>query len=501
MNAGYVLGLNGAIGSAFDGEKRLLDTGYMGLLQTDQDVSAVSEACLLTRRSLFERLGGFSEDEFRYFFFDADYCLRLWETGGRVVWTPYATLARHLAFPEYETPDNRTEALRAFYRRWLARIAADPLFNRHFDLTQSNYRLSTDIVIDWDPRFHDRRKVLAVPLPGGSGHYRAIAPLRALSQAGVLQATFTRAKKYGSVRYPNVVELRRSGAEVIYVQNALGDGYLDALASYREFAPDIRVVLSLDDLLTDIPEKSSYKWQFPPDTPARLRRLLGLVDAVVVTTAPLVEMCRPFCDRIHRIPNRLSKTAWQGLAGRHRKAGRPRVGWAGAQQHLGDLEWVAEVVKATRDEVDWVFMGMCPDVIRPYVVEFHPFVLSVDAYPRELAKLDLDLAIAPLEINPFNEAKSNLRLLEYGMLGWPVVCTDILPYQDAPVCRLPNDPRRWIEAIRERVADPEALAEEGRVLKQWVEQHYLLEDHLQEWAEVFLRCPGQTVLSSMPLKL
>ncbi|XLM20360.1 hypothetical protein MKD33_18840, partial [Chromobacterium piscinae] len=84
---------------------------------------------------------------------------------------------------------------------------------------------------------------------------------------------------------------------------------------------------------------------------------------------------------------------------------------------------------------------------------------------------------------PFNEAKSNLRLLEYGVLGWPVVCTDIYPYQtnNAPVCRVPNRADAWIEAIRSRVHDLDALAKEGDTLKAWFNRDYWLEEHYEDW--------------------
>ena len=106
-----------------------------------------------------------------------------------------------------------------------------------------------------------------------------------------------------------------------------------------------------------------------------------------------------------------------------------------------------------------------------------------------MASLNLDLALAPLEINAFNEAKSNLRLLEYGALGWPVICTDITPYQtdNPPVLRLPNVPEQWIAAIRERIADLPALAKEGDQLRAWVESRYWLEDHVDLWLHALTR--------------
>jgi hypothetical protein len=123
---------------------------------------------------------------------------------------------------------------------------------------------------------------------------------------------------------------------------------------------------------------------------------------------------------------------------------------------------------------------MCPEEIRDQVAEQHTPV-AFDEYPAKLASLDLDLAVAPLEYNKFNEAKSNLRLLEYGIMGWPVVCTNIHPYQAAPVERVPNNTRAWLNAIRARAFDRDAAAAEGARLRQWVVANCMLEDHLDDW--------------------
>jgi glycosyltransferase involved in cell wall biosynthesis len=243
--------------------------------------------------------------------------------------------------------------------------------------------------------------------------------------------------------------------------------------------------MSLDDLITQLPPKNSfYRFAFK-DAKPRLRRAAALCQRLIVSTEPLRELTRGMCDDVQVLPNRLESSRWLGLRSTRRAGRKPRVGWAGAQQHQGDLELIRDVVRATAREVEWVFFGMCPEALRPYVYEFHEFVASFDEYPAKLASLNLDLAVAPLELNAFNEAKSNLRLLEYGILGWPVICTDIYPYQEAPVTRLPNEPRAWIEAIRERIHDLDAAAQEGDRLREWVLAGYLLEDHLEEWLAAF----------------
>jgi hypothetical protein len=132
---------------------------------------------------------------------------------------------------------------------------------------------------------------------------------------------------------------------------------------------------------------------------------------------------------------------------------------------------------------------MCPDRLRPYVHEFHPGVF-IDDYPAKLASLNLDLAIAPLEDNLFNRCKTNLRLLEYGACGFPVVCSDIEPYRgDLPVTRVRNRFKDWRDAIRNQLADLDATARQGDLLREQVLRQWLLEGrNLDVWQAAWL--PG-----------
>jgi glycosyltransferase involved in cell wall biosynthesis len=150
---------------------------------------------------------------------------------------------------------------------------------------------------------------------------------------------------------------------------------------------------------------------------------------------------------------------------------------------------LAEVMATLAGEVDFVLFGMCPKALRPFVREFQPGV-PFDCYQQELAALDLDLALAPLAVNRFNECKSNLRLLEYGVLGWPVVATDIAPYQGGlPVTRVKNAPAAWVEAIRTLALDPPAALAAGAALQRAVMRDWMLADHLEVWAEALFAAP------------
>jgi glycosyltransferase involved in cell wall biosynthesis len=109
-------------------------------------------------------------------------------------------------------------------------------------------------------------------------------------------------------------------------------------------------------------------------------------------------------------------------------------------------------------------------------------------YPLRLAELDLDLALAPLEINRFNECKSNLRLLEYGVLGIPVIATDIEPYRcGLPVTLIHNRSKSWIQAIRERISQHEELQKEGAALREAVLRDWTLDKTLPAWVSAWKR--------------
>jgi len=85
QHEGIIIGVGG--GSAVNVDHG----GYFNLGQMVRNFSAVTGACMMTRRDLFERLGGFDES-LRVAFNDVDYCLRARERGYLIVYTPYAAL-------------------------------------------------------------------------------------------------------------------------------------------------------------------------------------------------------------------------------------------------------------------------------------------------------------------------------------------------------------------------------------------------------------------------
>lgn len=321
----------------------------------------------------------------------------------------------------------------------------------------------------------------------GSREHRVCLPLAALERARRVRARVL-PKDGVEVHVPTVADLARDGADVLLAHNAVHDQQIQALEDIRKHG-DVVMVYGQDDLMFDLPIYNSFRTSVYPDIKKRLRRGIGLCDRLVVTSEAMAEAYRGMSDDIRIVPNQLERSIWEPLRSLRRQGGKPRVGWAGAQQHNGDLEIIFDVVKETSDEIQWVFFGLCFEEWLPYGVEVQDPV-EFELYPRTLAGLNLDLAVAPLAHNRFNRCKSDLKLIEYGALGIPVVCTDIDPYRDAPVTRVRNTRHAWLQAIRERIHDLDAAARDGDELRRWVFEQRMLDQHLDQWLDALSPASG-----------
>ena len=430
------------------------------------------------------------EDRLKVLFNDVDLCLKLGQAGYRNVWTPFATVVHHgssslgakKTAEQVRNSNQRAAAERLTMKeRWLPLLANDPCYNRNLSLRNRNWQLDTTFMAPWQAGDRDRLRVAGLSsISSGSTYYRMIAPLTALRKKGLIWETvLPDAKQNPIATFPRIIELERLQPDTLLIHSVIPQD--DSLKQYKQFTKTCRI-FSLDDLLTETPRYNPAQKTIPRDITALLKRTLQFCDRLIVSTEPLREFFRKknLVDEVVLIPNSIDPTLWTEFVPVKQQGPRPRVGWAGALQHHGDLRCLLDVVRDTAATVDWVFLGMCPEELRPYIREFHPFVPLAD-YPAKLAGLHLDLAVAPLEANSFNEAKSNLRLLEYGILAIPVVASNVYPYRDAPVKLVENTPAAWAEAIRERIYDLDATELEGQALAQWVRTYFLLDRHLPAW--------------------
>jgi O-antigen biosynthesis protein len=133
QHGGVVLGPNFAAAHAFN-ERMDGDAGYGDLLRVAHECSAVTAACLLTRRRDYVELEGMDEFRFPVNFNDVDYCLKLRAAGKRIVFTPHAKLL-HLESASRGT-DQQVDRKARFERelnnlraKWADVLVSDPFYN------------------------------------------------------------------------------------------------------------------------------------------------------------------------------------------------------------------------------------------------------------------------------------------------------------------------------------------------------------------------------------
>ncbi len=147
QHAGIVLGL-GAHRSAGHTHYKVASTnlGYMGRLCYAQDVSAVTGACLMVKKALWDEVGGLDES-FRISLNDVDFCMKLRRLGYLNVWNPYCELyhyesASRGADTDPEKAARYEEECARFRERYAKELEeGDPYYNVNFSLDRSDYTL------------------------------------------------------------------------------------------------------------------------------------------------------------------------------------------------------------------------------------------------------------------------------------------------------------------------------------------------------------------------
>lgn len=143
QHGGVLLGLHGLaghIGNLWEES----DLGYFGYNQLIREVSAVTAACLICRKADYLALGGLDAQAFPVAFNDVDFCLRLGESGKKILWTPDARLW-HAESASRGKDDNPAKQARlekeksALRSRWANRLFFDPFYNINLNLDRYSH--------------------------------------------------------------------------------------------------------------------------------------------------------------------------------------------------------------------------------------------------------------------------------------------------------------------------------------------------------------------------
>jgi GT2 family glycosyltransferase len=144
QHAGVIVGLGGVAGHShkyFPSDA----PGYFYTLQTVNNFSAVTAACLMVRRAAFDEVGGFDE-ALAIAFNDVDFCLRLRSAGYRNVYLPHVVLYHHESKSRglENTEEKQARFLleqQIMHERWKTDIVPDPYYNVNLTRDRENYEI------------------------------------------------------------------------------------------------------------------------------------------------------------------------------------------------------------------------------------------------------------------------------------------------------------------------------------------------------------------------
>ena len=145
QHAGVVIGFGGIAGHCFVQQPRG-NTGYCHRIICAQDYSAVTAACMMVKRSVFEEVGGLTE-ELAVAFNDIDFCMKVRQKGYLVVYNPYAELYHYESKSRglEDTPEKLERfhrEIRTFETRWPEIMKnGDPYYNPNLSLETQDFSL------------------------------------------------------------------------------------------------------------------------------------------------------------------------------------------------------------------------------------------------------------------------------------------------------------------------------------------------------------------------
>jgi glycosyltransferase involved in cell wall biosynthesis len=147
QHAGVIVGLGGVAGHAFRDFPRGTE-GKFNRARLVQNYSAVTAACLLIRKSIYEQVGGLDEKELAVAFNDIDFCLKVRAAGYRNLWTPFAEFYHHESAsrgtddtPEKE--DRFRREVETMLMRWGPALTRDPAYNPNLTLELNDFSLAS----------------------------------------------------------------------------------------------------------------------------------------------------------------------------------------------------------------------------------------------------------------------------------------------------------------------------------------------------------------------
>lgn len=289
---------------------------------------------------------------------------------------------------------------------------------------------------------------------------------------------------------PGMALLRRGHQVVLDHEISPADVHAaDVIVAQMKLGPEVEQVQQLarstgktyvfeldDDLWNLHPANPAYHHWKQPHIQAGLDQAVMSADIVTTTTEVLAQRIRKMRDRVVVLPNMLPAEHWPAELERDYSPEVVAIGWAGGASHWADLRLLDGVLHTILDQYpdNSVFLAAGGPEETPF--KRHQNMQAIQPVNIErLASLisTFDIGLAPLVDDRFNACKSDLKYLEYAMVGLPVIASNVETYSETIVHGetgfLAKTPKDWIKYLRMLVEDAELRERIGRAARAYAE--------------------------------
>jgi len=360
-------------------------------------------------------------------------------------------------------------------------------------------------------------KILVVAAnDGGCSYYRALMPFEKLQQVcpDEVDVRFNQnplgwiLEEGKSVEGEEFEDLK--WADIVMTQNISNFGPQFMIELYKK-AKDENCFIhyDTDDLLTNLYEGHRLYDVYQERKLDELTKVLyHNADLVTVTQAKFAHRISEFCrGTLAVVKNAIDfdLPCWNLPKEFRKKAKQPcRIGWVGGIHHEQDVKQIKGLglslnAKVGPEKIQWGFYGRPPmspdgdpDDWQQNVWDEYQRLLTGGTRHKNWGVYNamssdrygafytgIDVAIAPLEWNDFNDSKSEIKLMEAGRYGIPLIATDCGCYDEVIedgvtgyLISKENKISDWVRALSKTIKDPEHALEMGRNLRKAVNERY-----------------------------
>lgn len=330
-------------------------------------------------------------------------------------------------------------------------------------------------------------------VPGGCTYYRCYLPAAVSGQRARLgKPVFDPFKGFG---------VQESGRTALYGFNTVILKLLMDRATSKQM--DLarhnckqRFIVDIDDYYQGLtPANKAYDLTHPDQNKKTNRdyyeQVIANADLITVSTPFLLDYYSNRYPNVVMVRNGVNLNQFNPIVHQQKK---PVLGWAGATSYRNnDLEQLREWLPDFLEEHNLTFhhAGDSPDAptfaevtgINPRRVTTSPLV-PITKYANGFK---FDIGIVPLNNIPFNEAKSNIKGLEYAAAGIPFVASDLPEYRllhETGVGELARTAVEWQQAVL-RLLDWQHRKNRSQTALTIVRNQWSIEQRAGEWRDVF----------------